>query len=96
MKINDILTKLLPVKSFIVRYAVVIFVVSVVGIFIYMTLSISRYANLEPTDSQKEERKASMTTLKLDEASIAKIKLLEDQNISIETLFNNGRENPFQ
>ena len=96
MKLEASLTKLVPIKTFIVRYAVVIFVVSVVGIFMYMTLSISRYANLEPSSSQEEERKASMTTVRLDESSINKIKQLEDQNISIETLFNNGRANPFQ
>ena len=96
MKLDSLIIKLLPVKTFIVRYAVVIFVVSVVGIFIYMTLSIARYANLEPTSSQAEDRKASLTAVKLDEKSITKIKELQDQNISIESLFDNGRANPFQ
>lgn len=81
---------------FIVRYAVVIFVVSVVGIFTYMTLSIARYANLDPTTSQEEDRKASVSAVKLDEKSVNKIKELQDQNISIESLFDNGRANPFQ
>jgi len=96
MKLDSLIIKLLPVKTFIVRYAVVIFVVSVVGIFIYMTLSIARYANLEPTSSQAEDRKASLTAVRLDEKSITKIKELQDQNISIESLFDNGRANPFQ
>jgi hypothetical protein len=96
MKLDALTTKLAPVKVFVVRYSVVLFIVSIVGIFVYMTLSIARYANLEPTSQQVDEKKASMTVVKLDEKSITKIKQLQDQNISIEVLFNNGRENPFQ
>lgn len=96
MKIDSITTKFIPVRNFIARYAVVIFVVSIVAVFAFMTLSIAHYANLEPTQDQTDEQKNSLTKLKLDEKSISKIKELQDQNISIESLFDNGRANPFQ
>lgn len=96
MKLDTILTKLAPVKDFIVRYAVIIFVLSIVAVFAYMTLNIAHFANLDPSASQIDERTSSLTAVKLDEKSITKIKQLQDQNINIESLFDNGRANPFQ
>lgn len=96
MKLDSITHQLSPIKDFVVRYAVLIFVFSIVGIFAFMTMSIARYANLEPTDLQKDEKLSTLKTVKLDEKSIEKIQSLEDQNISIESLFDNGRDNPFQ
>ncbi len=96
MKLDAIITKLTPAKDFIVRYAVIIFVLSVVAIFAYMTLNIAHFANLDPTSNQLDEKTNSLTAVKLDEKSITKIKQLQDQNINIESLFDNGRANPFQ
>ena len=96
MKLDSITHQLSPIKDFIVRYAVLIFVFSVVGIFAFMTLGIAQYANLEPSESQKEEKLSTLKTVKLDEKSIEKIQSLQDQNINIESLFDNGRDNPFQ
>ena len=96
MKLDTYIAKLTPLKNFISRYAVIIFVLSVVGVFMYMTLSIAHYANLDPTASEIDDRKATLTSVKLDEKSVTKITELEDQNISIESLFDNGRANPFQ
>jgi len=96
LSIKATLLKLLPVKNFVIRYAVVIFVMSIVGIFTYMTLSIAHYANLDPTATQIADKKLSVTAVKLDEVSVIKIKELQDQNIGIESLFDNGRANPFQ
>jgi predicted negative regulator of RcsB-dependent stress response len=96
MKLDTIITKLLPAKDFIVRYSVIIFVLSVVAIFGYMTLNIAHFANLDPSSAQLQEKTDSLTAVKLDQTSITKIKQLQDQNINIESLFDNGRANPFQ
>ncbi|HUD03289.1 MAG TPA: hypothetical protein VMR51_00635 [Patescibacteria group bacterium] len=96
MKLKKILDKLLPIKNFVVRYAVLIFIVCVVGIFSFMTLLIAHYSNLEPTQYQIEDTKSSLKTFKLDDNAVQKINQLQDQNINIETLFNNGRANPFE
>lgn len=96
MNIEPILHQLNSVKDFITRYAVLLFVFSVVGIFAFMTLNIAKYANLEPTSSQEDERLSTLKTVRLDEKSIEKIQSLQDQNINIESLFDNGRDNPFQ
>lgn len=96
MKLDAYFEKLVPIKNFFVRYAVIIFVLVIVTIFGAMTFMIARYANLDPTSSQGDERTSTVTTVRLDEKSVTKLQSLEDQNISIESLFDNGRDNPFQ
>jgi predicted patatin/cPLA2 family phospholipase len=61
-----------------------------------MTLQISRYSNAEPTADQIEDKKNSLKQVVLNEEAVEKIQELEDQNINIEALFNNGRANPFE
>jgi hypothetical protein len=96
MKLKTILDKLLPIKNFLIRYTVLIFIICVVAIFCFMTLLIAHYANLEPTEFQVEDTKSSLRTIKLDDKAVQKINQLQGQNINIETLFNNGRANPFE
>lgn len=93
---QDITNQLLPIKTFVTRYAVIIFVFSVVSVFTFLTLQIANYANMEPTAAQQAERMSSLSSVKLDENSINKIRQLQDRNINIESLFDNGRANPFE
>jgi hypothetical protein len=99
MKLNNITNQLsaqlLKIKNLIIRYKVVVFIVIVVGIFCFMTLRIAHFANLEPTESQIENTKNSLTIIKLDPNAVQKINELQGQNINIESLFNNSRANPF-
>ena len=96
MNIENITTKLVPIKNLLIRYKVVVFITFIVVLFGYVTMSISHFSNAEPTAQQIDDKKLSIKIVKLDEKSIEKIKELQDKNISIESLFNNGRENPFQ
>lgn len=96
MKIEKMTTYIKPIKNFIVRYAVLLFVLSVVGVFSFMTLRIAHYSNAEPTEIQIEYEKASLRVIGLDENAIEKIEQLKAKNISIEYLFSSGRDNPFE
>lgn len=96
MNKENIIKSLQPVKLFFIRYAVVIFIIMVAGILGFMTLQISLYSNAEPTSDQIDEKKNSLKQVKLNDESVQKIQELEDKNINIESLFNNGRDNPFE
>jgi Tfp pilus assembly protein PilO len=96
MNTKNLISKLGPIKNFIARYAVIIFILASVLVFGYMSLSISYFSNVEPTDQQIEDKKASLKIVKLNDVAVKKIQELQDQNINIESLFNNGRANPFE
>ena len=96
MKLKNISEKLLKIKPFIARYAVIIFIVGVALVFIFLTLRIANYSDIEPTDDQIDERLSTLQTIKLNEEAVQKIQELQDHNINIESLFDNGRDNPFE
>lgn len=96
MKLEKIIAKLTPVKNFVSHYAVLMFIAGVVIVLAYMTYSIAHYSNVEPSELQINEKKASLKVVKLNDAAVKKIQELQDKNISIESLFNNGRANPFE
>ena len=95
MKLDKILAKLLSIRDFFYRYKVVIFVIVIVGIFGFMTMRIAHFSNLDPTELQIENTQNSLNNIKLDSNAVQKINELQSQNINIESLFNNGRSNPF-
>lgn len=96
MKQDKILASLQPIKNFIIRFKVILFIVCVGAAIGFMTIKIAYYSNSEPSEDQIAERKNSLRTVKLNEEAVAKIEELKDQNINLESLFNNGRANPFE
>ena len=96
MKLEIITNKLIVVKDFIARYAVLLFVLFVAVIFGFLTLNIASFANREPTDTQIEERLSGSRGITLKDDVVQKIEALQDHNISLESLFDNGRDNPFE
>lgn len=84
-------------KSFakVQRYAVIIFIVIVVGLYGFLILQISSSATEEPSQAQVQEELGAVKRLKIDEASIEKIQQLEDQNVVVQSLFEEARDNPF-
>ncbi len=57
---------------------------------------IGQFSRNEPTEIQLKEKVSKVTSAKIDEESLAKLEELQDRNVSIESLFNNGRTNPFE
>jgi hypothetical protein len=64
-----------------------------IGLIIYYT---GVYSKIEPTTSQVEDKKKTITSKKVDNDSITRLRELESRNISLESLFDNGRNNPFE
>jgi hypothetical protein len=96
MKLNNIAAKLTIVRDQVGRHTVIIFVICVGLVFGFLTLKIAGYSNDEPSDVQIEERLSTLQTVRLDDEAVQKIEELQDRNISLESLFNNGRNNPFE
>lgn len=93
---KKLLSQLNTIKNFIVRWAVIIFIVGTALVFVFLIFRISSLSNYEPTDDQIEERLSATNAVRLDSDAVQKIEELQDRNISLESLFNNGRANPFE
>ena len=77
------------------KYVVVGFVVFTLGLYSFLVLQIGEVAQKEPTDAQVLEQLGQVKRLSIDQDSIDKITQLEDQNIIVQSLFEEARENPF-
>lgn len=85
-----------PYLKKIQRYQAVLFIVLIVGLYSYLVWQISTAAQNEPTQSQIDEQLGTVKRLKVDSNSIQKIQQLEDQNVVVQSLFDEARNNPFQ
>lgn len=81
-------------KDFIVKYRQIIFAVLVASVISFMALRIAAMSTAQPESYQIEEAK-TVKKLELNEKSIEMIQNLQDQNISINALFEENRYDPF-
>lgn len=93
--LKSILKKLKKALAKVQRYSVVIFIVILVGLYGYLTLQISSLATKEPSQVEVLEELGAVKRLRIDQDSIDKIQKLEDQNVVVQSLFENARDNPF-
>lgn len=64
-----------------------------VGLIIHFS---GLYSKQDPTLTQVEDRKKAISSKKVDNDAISRLEELESRNISLESLFDNGRNNPFE
>ncbi|MDB5185949.1 MAG: hypothetical protein JWL85_472 [Candidatus Saccharibacteria bacterium] len=86
---------LLPLLNKVKRYVVIIFIGVVVLVYGFLVLRINTFAQTEPTDEAVTERLKAVQRPKIDADALEKIQQLEDQNVEVQTLFKQARDNPF-
>lgn len=87
--------KLTPVIGFLKRYAVFISILVVLSIATFFVLRINQYSRMEPTDQAIEDKLQTVQRPKVDQTVLNKIQQLQDQNVQVQTLFDQARDNPF-
>lgn len=93
--IAKLLAKLAPISRFVKRYVVFIFFVVMLGIFGFLVFRINQFSQREPSDSAIEDKLSTVQHPKIDQSIRDKIKQLQDQNIQVQSLFEQARNNPF-
>jgi large-conductance mechanosensitive channel len=92
---KDLPNKMMPVVSCLKRYAVFISIIIVLFIAAFFVLRINQYSRMEPSDEAVEEKLQTVQRPKVDQAILDKIQQLQDQNVQVQTLFDQARNNPF-
>jgi hypothetical protein len=75
-------------------YKVFLFFLAVASLYGYILWRINAFSNTPA--SQSEETAQSTPQPHIDAATIEKIQSLQDNSVSVQTLFDNARQNPFQ
>lgn len=91
-----ILKKIQPISSFVSKHKIVLSLILVASIYNLMLFKINSLASKEPDPVTLEDKLQNVKVIKIDEDVVKKLNVLEDRNITLETLFDNGRDNPFQ
>lgn len=65
------------------------------GTYGFTVMQINSYSNPAIDDSEVIERVKASPSPRIDEAAAAKLQSLKDNSVSVQTLFEEGRENPF-
>lgn len=96
LEVKDIPAKLAPFLAKIRRYTVLIFIVSALGAFGFLVYRVGSLLQAEPTEEAITEKLKDVRRPRIDENALQKIQELQDQNITVQSLFKQARDNPFQ
>ena len=95
IELKDLPAKLTALLEKMQQYTVLLFAIGVVSLFSFLVLQINNSTQVEPDDDLFTERLQSVQRPKVDQNSLERIQQLEDQNIEVQSLFEQARENPF-
>jgi hypothetical protein len=90
----NLFAKLHKILAPVVRYRVLLFILLVAGLYGYLVLQINQASSVQPSENQ--EVVAVHHTPRIDPSLVQQLQQLQDNSVSVQTLFNEARTNPFQ
>ena len=78
------------------RFKVLLFVIIVAGVYGYVLLQITPLSSAQPTAEQINTQTKPIKTAHIDKAIVRQLQQLQDNSVTVQALFNNARDNPFQ
>lgn len=96
LNLKALLDKALVKLSVLRQYSVVIFVVFVAGMYGFLLFRINTLNSTQPTADQVSVRVKAVQIPHIDEKVVQQLKSLQDNSVSVQALFNEARNNPFQ
>lgn len=88
-KLGDLLNKFK-------RYEVILFVVLVAGVYSFLVLRINNLQNAQPNTVSGTEKVTTAATPRIDPKLVQQLQQLQDNSVSVKSLFDEARSNPFQ
>ena len=94
--INALLARLGLIKAMLNKYRTFLIMMIVIGLFGFIFYRIVTYNQVAPSDTAIEEQLSNSQRPKIDKTVVDKLQNLETQNIQVQSLFNQARDNPFK
>lgn len=95
---NDLskyLKKLVPAAIFVQRYSRFMFFIFLAGLCGFLVFQINRFASVSPSDTDVSDKLQTISRPHVDEAALTKIQQLQDQNVQVQKVIQEARDNPF-
>ena len=94
MKLDDLQEQLWQVGKQLVRYRVLLFALLLTLVYGTLALHAHSLSTAQP-DRSAVASQNKLTQPHIDQATVNKIKQLQDNSVSVQALFNQARQNPF-
>lgn len=95
LTLQKLVSSLKPVLAFMRRYAVLAFIVIVIGLYGFLVFRINTLVVTDPSEDAISEKLQTVKRPKIDQSAVDKIQQLQDQNLEVKSLFDQARNNPF-
>lgn len=95
LEVKDIPEKLLPLLKKAGQFVPFLFAILVLGLYSFLILHINQLMQIEVAEEEVEEIIRTGPRLEIDRQAIDAIERLQDQNVEIEAIFQEARDNPF-
>lgn len=77
------------------KYSYTAFLLFIVLLYSFVLLKINGYQNTEPSENDISSQIQAARIPHIDDGLVQQIKSLQDNSVSVQTLFNEARNNPF-
>lgn len=78
------------------RYSYVIFLIFVVLLYSFVLLRINNLSNIQPSSDAINSQVKAAQVPHIDQPVVKQLQTLQDNSVSVQALFNQARNNPFQ
>jgi hypothetical protein len=80
----------------IAQLRVPLFIFIVMTLYIFVMWRVDVLVKAEPDQTQIDSQVSSTSSPKIDQATVDKIRQLQDNSVNVKALFDDARKNPFQ
>lgn len=92
---EDLTKSLQPIIALIRKYLGFVILLVFLGIYVFLVQYIGGLIQDEPSQTAIDNELKPVNRLKVDEQALQQITELESQNIDVQALFDQARQNPF-
>lgn len=78
------------------QFAFVLFVLLLAAVYGFVLLRVQTLSNIQPSDSEVNTQVQASATPHVNPTTVQQMQTLQDNSVSVRTLFNQARSNPFQ
>ena len=84
-----------PLKK-VMRYRLILFIVFIAGVYGFVLLEISSLSDSQPNSDAVTSQLSHVRPPKIDQTVVKQLQALQDNSVSVQSLFEQARNNPFE
>ena len=78
------------------KYAVLLFILLVAIVYGFLVMRINSMQSVPPSSVNSNQKVTTVATPRIDPKIVQQLQQLQDNSVSVKTLFDQARSNPFQ